>query len=172
MEMLMIALFLIGAGYAVLSLVFGDLLGFDFHPGGLPVLSPTVIAAFLTVFGGTGWLLLSQTSWTPLAAAAVSLLVALAVSTVVLFFVVIPLEAAQKGVAPSAKQMIGMEAEVITPIEPGRLGEIVYLQSGTRHSAPARTADGSAVGQGTVVTIVGENAGTFIVAQSPAGRNE
>jgi membrane-bound ClpP family serine protease len=163
METLMIVLFFIGAGYALFSLVFGDWLGFDFHPGDLPFLSPTVIATFLTVFGGVGYMLFHRTGWSAVPVAGISLLFALGVSSAVLFLVVIPLHAAQKGTALSAKAMIGLEAEVVTPIDPGRIGEIVYLQGGTRNSAPARTAHGAAIPQGTSVRIVGETAGTFTV---------
>ncbi|KIL36777.1 hypothetical protein SD71_05900 [Cohnella kolymensis] len=96
--------FAIGVGYAVLSAVFGGLFGLDFHAGELPYLSPTIIAAFLTVFGGIGYILLHTTGLPVLPAAGLSLLAALAVSCTVLFLVVIPLYAAQKGQALSAKK--------------------------------------------------------------------
>ncbi len=166
----MLTLFFIGAGYAVLSLIVGDWLGFDFHPGDLPILSPTVIATFVTVFGGVGYVLLHRTGWPALPVAGVALLGASAVSSAVLFLVVIPLQAAQKGAAPSAKTMIGHTAEVVTPIEPGHLGEIVYLQGGNRHNAPAKTAGSEAIPQGSEVRIIGESAGTFLVESLTASR--
>ncbi len=172
----MIVLFALGAGYALLSLVFGDWLGFDLHPGDLPLLSPTVIATFVTVFGGLGYLLLHETDWPTVAVAGVSLIAALGVSSAVLFLVVIPLHAAQKGMAQSAKSMIGSEAEVVTPIDPHRMGEIVYMQGGSRHSAPAKGQDDACIEQGATVRIVGESAGTFIVEATdilaPNTRNE
>lgn len=163
METLMIVLFALGAGYAVISLFVGDWLGFDWHPGDLPVLSPTVVATFMTVFGGIGYLLIHQTGWSVLIISGVSLIAALAVSSAVLFLVVIPLHAAQLGLALPAKSMIGAEAEVVTPIDAHRLGEIVYVQGGTRHSAPAKAHDGVFIDQGATVRIVGESAGTFVV---------
>jgi len=165
----MIVLFGLGAGYALLSLVIGDWIGFDFHPGDLPILSPTVIATFATVFGGIGYLLLHETSWSGLAVIGVSLCAALAISSAVLFLVVIPLHAAQKGLAMSAKSMVGLEAEVVTPIDSHRLGEIVYMQGGNRHSAPARGHDDARIEQGATVRIVGESAGTFVVETAPHG---
>jgi membrane-bound ClpP family serine protease len=163
LETVMIVLFFLGAGYALLSLIVGDWLGFDFNPGELPFLSPTVIATFITVFGGVGYMLLHQTGWSAFPVVGLSLIAALAVSTAVLFLVIVPLHASQKGEAMSAKAMIGLEAEVITSIGPGRLGEIVYLQAGTRHSAPAKTTGGEALSQGSNVRIVSETAGTFVV---------
>jgi membrane-bound ClpP family serine protease len=164
-ETLMIVIFAIGVGYAVLSAVFGDLFGLDFHAGELPFLSPTIIATFLTVFGGIGYILLHKTSLSVLPATGLSLMAALAVSFTVLFLVVIPLYAAQKGTALSAKEMIGCEAKVITSIETSRLGEIVYEQGGVRHSAPAKAAEGAPIPQGSQVRIMDEMAGTFVVKE-------
>lgn len=163
METVMIVLFALGAGYAILSLFIGDLLGFDLHAGDLPLLSPTVIATFLTVFGGIGYLLMNQTSWSAIIIIGIALIAALGVSTAVLFLVVIPLHAAQKGIAKSAKSMIGQQAEVVTPISPQRLGEIVYLQGGSRHSAPAKSPDDALIEAGATVRIVDESAGIFVV---------
>lgn len=162
-ETLMIVLFAIGVGYAVLSAVVGDVFGLEFHAGELPFLSPTIIATFLTVFGGIGYMLLHNTGWSAFPVAGLSLLTALGVSSVVLFLVVIPLHAAQKGTALSSKLMIGNEAKVIISIEAMRLGEIVYEQGGTRHSAPAKAVEDAVIPQGTQVRIVDEMAGTFVV---------
>jgi membrane-bound ClpP family serine protease len=164
----MIVLFCIGAGYAILSFILGDGLGVDLQVGEMPYLSPVVIATFLTVFGGVGYWLLRQTDWSALPVAGVSLLAGLGVSTVVLFLVVIPLQAAHKGDAPSAQSMIGMAAEVVIPIEPQRLGEIVYVQSGIRHNAPAKSASDTSIASGVTVRIVGESAGIFIVTSDDA----
>ncbi|MFC4600454.1 hypothetical protein [Cohnella hongkongensis] len=165
METLMIVLFCIGVGYAVLSAFVGDLFGLDVHTGELPFLSPTVIATFMTVFGGVGYMLLHNTGWPALPIAGLSLLISLGVSSVVLFLVVIPLQAAQKGSAQSSKQMIGRKAEVVTSIEGARLGEIVYEQGGTRHSAPAKARGDAAIRQGAQVRILDEIAGTFVVEE-------
>ncbi|BBI32413.1 hypothetical protein [Cohnella abietis] len=163
METVLIVLFGIGVGYAIISAVVGDLFGLEMHTGDLPFLSPTIIATFLTVFGGVGYMLLHNTSWSALSVAGLSMVVALGVSSLVLFLVVIPLHAAQKGTALSAKAMIGLEAKVVTSIEALRLGEIVYEQGGTRHSAPAKAIEDAVIPQGTQVRILDEMAGTFVV---------
>ncbi|RED64050.1 hypothetical protein [Cohnella lupini] len=163
METLMIVLFGIGVAYAVITAIVGDLFGLEIHAGELPFLSPTIIATFLTVFGGIGYMLLHNTDWTTLPVAGVSLLIALGVSSAVLFLVVIPLQAAQKGTALSSKAMIGLEAKVIISIEALRLGEIVYEQGGTRHNAPAKAVEDAVIAQGSQVRIVDEMAGTFVV---------
>lgn len=165
METLMIVIFAIGVGYAVLSAIVGDVFGVEFHAGELPYLSPTIIATFLTVFGGVGYILLHNTGLSAFPVAGLSLLTAVAVSCVLLFLVVIPLYAAQKGTALSAKDMIGLEAEVVISIEGTRLGEIVYEQGGVRHSAPAKALEGTNIPHGSQVRIMGESAGTFIVKE-------
>lgn len=163
METLLLVLFAIGIGYAILSAFVGDVFGVEFHAGELPFLSPTIIATFLTVFGGIGYMLFQNTSWSALVIAGLSLLTGIGVSSVVLFLVVIPLQSAQKGEALSSKAMIGREAKVITSIEGFRIGEIIYEQGGTRHNAPARSIEETMIPSGTQVIIVDELAGTFIV---------
>lgn len=159
----MMVLFAVGVGYAVLTTILGDVFGLEAHAGELPFLSPTIIATFVTVFGGIGYLLLHNTDWSAVPVAGLALLVALGVSALVLFLVVLPLYAAQKGVAESAKGMIGSEATVITRIDADRLGEIVYEQGGTRHSAPAKSAEDAGIPHGARVRILDEMAGTFVV---------
>src|SRR5262249_41666935 len=49
--------------------------------------------------------------------------------------------------------LVGHEATVITPIPPQGVGEIAYVQSGTRYSAPARNEGSSAIANGQTVKI-------------------
>lgn len=163
METLMLVLFGIGVAYAIITAIVGDVFGLEIHAGEIPFLSPTIIATFLTVFGGIGYMLLHNTEWSAFPVAGLSLLIALGVSSAVLFLVVLPLYAAQKGTALSSKAMIGLEAKVVTSIEVSRLGEIVYEQGGTRHSAPAKAAENASIPQGSQVRILDEMAGTFLV---------
>lgn len=163
METFMMVLFAVGVGYAILTAILGDVFGIEAHVGELPFLSPTIIATFVTVFGGLGYLMLHNTSWSPLPIAGVALMGALGVSAAVLFLVVLPLYAAQKGDALSIKGMIGLEAQVITAIGEDRLGEIVYEQGGTRHNAPAMSAEAATIPHGSRVRILDELAGTFVV---------
>lgn len=163
METIMLVLFGLGIVFALLTAFAGDLFGLEASVGDIPYLSPTVIATFLTVTGGAGYLLHANTAWSSLAVTGVSLVGSLGVSAAMLFLVVIPLNRAQKGDARSAKEMIGRTAEVVIPIEARRFGEIVYELGGTRHSAPAKSRSEQPILQGTQVRIIGESAGTFIV---------
>jgi membrane protein implicated in regulation of membrane protease activity len=49
--------------------------------------------------------------------------------------------------------LVGVGATVITPIGPDGVGEIAYVQTGTRYSAPARTEGGVTLANGTRVKI-------------------
>ncbi len=165
METMYLILFIAGLAYAVLTIFIGDI--FDFHfdlsGGHLPFISPTTIGAFITVFGGCGFFLSEKTGMNGILIAAISLILAMLVSIMMFFLVVVPLHKSEKSAAYSTSEMIGKTAEVITLIEGSLKGEIIYEQGGSRLSAPAKTADGSTVKQGDLVTIVGVVSGTFIV---------
>jgi membrane protein implicated in regulation of membrane protease activity len=47
----------------------------------------------------------------------------------------------------------GVSATVITPIPANGVGEIAYVQGGSRYTAPAREETGAAVGNGAAVKI-------------------
>jgi membrane protein implicated in regulation of membrane protease activity len=49
--------------------------------------------------------------------------------------------------------LIGQTASIVTPIPSDGVGEIAYVQGGTRYTAPARTETGEAVGAGKPVRI-------------------
>ena len=60
--------------------------------------------------------------------------------------------------------LVGMSATVITPIPPNGVGEIAYVQNGTRYSAPARDERGALVSSGQTVKIVRIVGSQFYVA--------
>lgn len=122
-------------------------------PGFAP-LSPTTIATFITAFGGFG-MIFSQIAATrspwlsaPLAAAAgfgIAFLVFLLFSAI--------FRHTQGTSEGRVADLIGCEATVITPITTDGVGEIAYVQSGSRYSAPARSDDGLAHINGATVKI-------------------
>src|SRR5208337_3959328 len=50
--------------------------------------------------------------------------------------------------------LAGSRATVITPIPPAGVGEIAYVQGGSRYTAPAREQNGTAVANGQTVKIL------------------
>ena len=49
--------------------------------------------------------------------------------------------------------MVGLTAEIITPIIDDGMGEIAYITSGSRYQAPARSVDGKSIARGRPVKI-------------------
>ena len=158
-------LFVVGVIYAVITIFLGDIFDFHFDVGGgsLPFLSPTTIGTFVTVFGGSGYVLSVNTDWNGMLIAAISIVSALFLTALMFLFVMLPLHRSEKSAARSAQDMVGQTAEVVTLIMDGSKGEIIYEQGGVRLSAPARITEGQPVKQGELVRIIGVASGTFIV---------
>jgi membrane protein implicated in regulation of membrane protease activity len=49
--------------------------------------------------------------------------------------------------------LVGQAASIVTPIPENAVGEIAYVQGGTRYTAPARATNGKFVGAGRSVRI-------------------
>ena len=60
--------------------------------------------------------------------------------------------------------LAGLIATVITPIPSKAVGEIAYVQAGTRYTAPAREETGKPVAMGSSVTITRVVGSQFFVA--------
>jgi hypothetical protein len=124
-------------------------------------LSGTTIATFITGFGAGGivaqYLLRWTFGWGLLVATASGLVLAGAAYLVLeLLF-----SQTQAGSEHTTEDAVGREAEVITAIPAGGVGEIAYVVRGQRDQAPARSTDGAAVAHGRVVVvekIVGQTA--------------
>lgn len=122
-------------------------------PGFAP-LSPTTIATFVTAFGGFGMVLskFGPTS-SPWVSAPVAAIGAFAVAAAVfLLFRAIFLRT-QGSSEGRVAELIGSVATVITPISADGVGEIAYVQGGTRYSAPARSEGGATFVSGATVKI-------------------
>jgi membrane protein implicated in regulation of membrane protease activity len=140
--------------------------GFE-HTGmpGLSPFSPTTIASFITAFGGLG-LIFSRIQATkpvwisaPLAALG-GLIIA---GTIFLIFNKI-FSKTQSSSESRIGTLVGMHASVITPIPQHGVGEIAYVQAGSRYTAPARTETGAAVSGGATVKIMRVVGTQFYVA--------
>ena len=114
--------------------------------------NPVVVAIFLVSFGGTGMAAMQILGWGlgSLGIAAPSGFVMAAV-TFALFDKIFSIT--QGSSEPSQQEVIGKEAEVITPIPENGLGEIAYTRRGSRFTAAARCESGAAVPKQTVVTV-------------------
>jgi membrane protein implicated in regulation of membrane protease activity len=127
------------------------------HGHGANAVSPfnlSTLSAFLTWFGGAGYLL---TRYSPLAALAVTL-AALAFGVIggaFFFFAVARLIVPRLTVLdPDDFRVPGAVARVTSTIRSGGTGEIVYTLGGTRHADGARSESGQTIERGTQVVVL------------------
>jgi membrane protein implicated in regulation of membrane protease activity len=115
-------------------------------------LNPVVISIFLVSFGGTGLATMQLLGWKlgSLGVAAPSGFVMAAITFAIFEKI---FSVTQGSSEPGQQELIGKEAEIITPIPENGLGEIAYTSRGSRFTAPARSETGAPVGKQTVVTV-------------------
>jgi membrane protein implicated in regulation of membrane protease activity len=129
--------------------------GFD-HSGmpGISFFSPTVLAAFVTAFGAFG---LIFTRIPPTSSVWASAPLSAVAGGVVAWLVFLLFNALFKGTQSSSEShvasLVGQTASVITPIPENGVGEIAYVQGGTRYTAPARAETGRPIASGQTVRI-------------------
>jgi membrane protein implicated in regulation of membrane protease activity len=132
---------------------------------GISIFSPTIIAAFITAFGGFGLIFsefpLTQRYEVSAPLAAVS---ALAIAGILYAFLGSVFRHTQSSSESHVARLAGTEASVISPIPENGVGEIAYVVSGTRYTAPARTENGAAIANGRLVRITRVVGTQFYVA--------
>jgi membrane protein implicated in regulation of membrane protease activity len=142
--------------------------GFGSHdmPGFSP-LSPTTLASFVTAFGGIG-ILLSRVEATrsPLISAPLAVLGGLGVALLVFWLFRTVFRKTQASSESFVAQLVGAPATVVTPIGAGAVGEIAYVDGGTRYTAPARAENGSAYVTGQTVRITRIAGTTYFVSRA------
>lgn len=134
------------------------------HMPGFSALSPTSIATFVTAFGGFG-LILSKIKMTqnPWLSAPLAALGGLIVAVVIVFVFNKIFHSAQGSSEGRVAELFGVSATVITPIGAGGVGEIAYVQGGTRYTASARALDEREIPCGAKVRIVRTSGSQFYV---------
>ncbi|HEY3760488.1 MAG TPA: NfeD family protein [Verrucomicrobiae bacterium] len=122
---------------------------------GISIFSPTTVASFITSLGGLGMIFSSidatKSIWI---SAPLSVLGALVIAAGVFFMFAALFQTLQSSSESRVGQMVGQPATIITPIPINGVGEIAYVQSGTRYTAPAREEKGTAIASGQSVKVV------------------
>jgi len=130
--------------------------GFD-HTGmpGLSPFSPTTICSFITAFGGFGMIFSRIPATQPLfISIPLSLLGGLIIASGVLWLFGAIFHNTQSSSESRLVTLVGKTATVITPIPADGVGEIAYIDGGSRYTAPARETSGASVGNGQTVKII------------------
>ncbi len=133
---------------------------------GVSVLSPTIIASFVTAFGGFG-IILSQFPATkaPIISAPLAVLGGFIIAGCVLMLLRSLFSHTQSSSESKVASLAGMTATVISPIPSNGVGEIAYVQGGSRYTAPARLEGGAtSAGNGKLVRITRVVGTQFYVA--------
>jgi hypothetical protein len=112
------------------------------------------ILAFITWFGGVGYLFRNAAGWNAFLSVALGLGGGLVGAFAVTWFMVKVLGSSEQVMDPADYQTVGVVARVTSSIREGGYGEIVYEQGGTRQVASARSASPRAIGRGTEVVVL------------------
>jgi len=156
MSPLYLTLFLIGAGFVVISMFFGEVL--DFATTGFFFLKPKVLALVLTVMGGVGLIL------TPRMGSYLTFPISLASGLFAGFllyrFVILPLMRLSHTSTHDKQSLVGSLAKVNLTIPQGGFGKIKYTVNGSIVTSPAKAEDGSGISKDTdvVITSIKNNA--------------
>lgn len=161
----------VGLTFTLFSVIFGHVFGgHDGHVDGsgghaeagvdssdmpgVSVFSPTIISSFVTGFGGFGFIFsrFPATS-SPVVSSALAVVCAFIVASAVFTFLRKVFDKTQSSSESRVANLVGVTASVITPIPENGVGEIAYVVSGSRYTAPARVESGVAVGSGKPVQI-------------------
>ncbi len=126
---------------------------FDHGDVGVPSLSPITIASFVTAFGSFGliavYLFNVPDKISLLWASGGGLVVAIIAHFAFGYFLIAP----QGSSEVTARDIIGLTAEVITPIPAAGVGQVAFVAQGRRVTFSARSAGGIPVPKGTFVSI-------------------
>src|SRR5262245_27838530 len=121
---------------------------------GISFFSPTVLACFVTAFGACGLVLsnvpATQSVWI---SAPVSSIVGLAMASIAFLIFNALFKKTQSSSETKVASLVGQSASIVTPIPENGVGEIAYIQGGTRYTAPARAENGTPIGSGKPVRV-------------------
>ncbi|MEE9912254.1 MAG: NfeD family protein [Deltaproteobacteria bacterium] len=188
LEIVYIACFILGLAYAVFASILGgghegagdvgldaahDVTGHvdtspDATSGSIHFspLSPVVIAMFVTAFGAAGMICLKVFNFSGVASLPIAVIAGLAMAVVTFYIFVMLFSKTQGSSESQIAAMVGCEAEVITPIPTGGVGEIAYVSKGSRYTAPARSIGNSEIKAHSAVRIDKIVGNTFFVKPS------
>jgi hypothetical protein len=117
-----------------------------------PINSFTVMA-FLTWFGGTGFLLAEYSRMWFALALLIASLSGTAGSAIIFGFLTRVALAHENALEPEDFEMVGVLGRLSVTVRSGGTGEMIYSQGGTRHTCGARSEDGGAIPKGSEVVV-------------------
>ncbi len=124
------------------------------HGGGdVPLVNLGTIAAFLTWFGGTGYLLARLSSLWVFFSLGIAGVAGLAGASIIFLFLAKVLMKKEENLDPADYEMVGVLGRLTIGIRKGGTGELLFTQEGTRHCVGARSEDGVEIAKGAEVVV-------------------
>jgi hypothetical protein len=141
---------------------------------GLSPFNLTTFLAFLTWFGGVGYLLTGRGHWGSLIILFAATAAGLFGAAILFGFLTRVLLKHERSLSFADFEMVGVLGRITVPIRAGGgTGEIVYSQGGTRRSAGARSENGEAILRGAEVVVTRyENGIAFVRLWEELARRE
>lgn len=160
-----------GVFYAILSVLFGDLLGdHDVpHAGevhgdhGIDFLKPAVIVSAVTVFGGSGIMLTKYAGLAVLSATVLSIGIGVVAAVAIYFLYVRPMRNSETSQGYSMDDLVGRVGEVMTTIPEKGYGEVMLKVGAANACQIAASADNIPIASGTRVVVVQADRDTLYV---------
>ncbi len=137
--------------------------GHDAGMDGASVFNSLTICTFLGFFGLSGLIALWGLNFSAIGSLAFALPVGIIIAATQFILYLKIFVQAQGSSEATLFETLGCQAEVITGIPEGRVGEIAYVIKGTRYTAPATGADGMEIPKGTCVQVVNVRGSTYVV---------
>jgi membrane protein implicated in regulation of membrane protease activity len=119
----------------------------------MPFFNFATITAFLTWFGGSGYLLTRYSALAVTFVMLIAIIVGLIGATFIFWFVVKFLMKHDRELDPADYDRIGVLGRIVSPIREGGTGEILFSQEGTRQTCGARSETGEALPKGTEIVV-------------------
>ncbi|HEY6250174.1 MAG TPA: hypothetical protein VI685_09440 [Candidatus Angelobacter sp.] len=123
------------------------------HGGHFSFFNPITMAAFLTWFGGTGYLLVHLRHVWVFTGLLLSTGAGMVGAAIVFWFVAKVLMANERALDPLDYEMVGVLGKVSSSIRSGGTGEIIFSQEGVRRPCAARCETGESLAKGVEVIV-------------------
>ena len=133
--------------------------------GGAGAINFGTVTAFLTWFGGVGFLLTRFSAATFFLIVLAAIGAGLVGATLVFLFVVKVLSKHDKDLDPDDYEMCGALGKVSSTVRPNGTGEMIFVQQGVRRGAPIRSEDGQSIPKGTEVVVTRYEGGIAYVRE-------